>query len=271
MKKFAIAPIALVLTACGGETVFNAPADDMKACIVGNWSYDGDTVSNSIGTVYDQNYTFFSDGTYRHEYRFDIHYVVALNYWLEDTSQPFLEKGLVRRTGGWDYQNGLFYTRSMSGKTVFAETEEEALEQLKWTDLTPGVAISDPNARDVNAVSAHCDEQYFSDLVLKLTNESPLTYIGQFNQAEQIYIPASAETTELILLDDGTGTYKTTRGPRPVEPEERMYALEYSYNGNKIEGVYYDESRETESELEFIDVGPVLLWGPDLDYYIRKP
>lgn len=270
MKKLALASITLVLTACGGETVFNAPAEDMQACVIGTWSNTGSLPSDANARIYSETYTYFADGTFQRELLADIDFNLSLALWLSDTSQPFMNYAVQRTTGGWAVQDGKLYTRINDFNWGRGNTEEDALADLPWSELDNASPIADLNYYNVDAFSTHCDQEYLARFAMKVINESPLTYRSESQSKAQTYLPSSKGFNELTLFSDGTGTLERSTDYRSGDDFYRFYNITYSYSGNMIDVEYSEEGSQEVTTREYTDYGPVIIDGSNHPIFVRQ-
>lgn len=266
VKKLALTSITLVLTACGGETVFNAPSEDMQACVAGTWSNTGRLPADSNAEIYSEVYTYFADGTFQRELLADVNYDLAIALWLSDTSEPFVNNAVQRTTGGWAVQDGKLYTRVNDFDWGFGNTEEDALADLPWSELDNASPIADLTYSNVDASSTHCDEEYLAKFAMKVVNETPLTYRSE----SQSKASTNTEFGELTLFNDGTGTLERSVDSLAGNEFYRFYNITYSYSGNVIDVEYSEEGSEEIKTREYTDYGPVIKDGTNHAIFVRQ-
>jgi hypothetical protein len=269
MKKVLSASLALALTGCGGETIFNTEAEDMQACIVGTWNNEGNIHSEQYTDAYAEFYAYNEDGTFQYEKRAKLDYNLILLELLVGVERPVPKYQVIRKVGRWVYQDDMFYTQTTDHVGSLAATEEEALNEYPWDTLYRGVPIDDVTYDQVSGTTLHCDEEYLAKYAMKLVNENPLTYRSEAQYAVQPKLSAGTEFSELVFNSDGTGTYERVTQGVYTNDYYKFYDMTYSYIGNIIRIVYADDDGEDTTRL-FTYYGPIIKDGTDHPLYVRQ-
>ncbi|WP_300426538.1 hypothetical protein [uncultured Thalassolituus sp.] len=265
MKKLALTSLAILFSGCGADTLFNEPTTDMQSCVVGNWSNEGKLPEDT----YEENYTFFADGTMQHEKRYEIPYL--LGYVMKGAQElDYIPRyNIVRETGAWEYREGLFYIATQYEKNAIGRTEADALASV--SAVTPvGVPLaSSPAGTEIKGSYTHCDEEFFKTGVMKKIQENPLTYRYYSERVSRSFALYDSGFDNLTLLPDGTGTYASAHIPATGETSSWEYPIEYSYQGYTINTIYTPCVDCEPVEDQFIDHGYVLT-VPGTSYFVRK-
>jgi len=268
MKKVVPVSLAIALTGCGGETIFNPEAEDMQACIAGTWNNEGNIYSEQYTEAYAESYVYSEDGTFQYEKRAKLDYDLILLELLVGVERPVPKYQVIRKVGRWVYQDNMFYTRVTDHVGALEATEEEALNEYPWDTLYYGTPIDDVTYDQVSGTTLHCDEEYLAKYAMKPVNETPLTYRSEAQYAEQPNLSAGTGFSELVFNSDGTGTYERVTEGVYSKDYYNFYEMTYSYIGNIIRVVYEDDGEDTTRLFTYY--GPVIKDGTDHPLYVRQ-
>jgi hypothetical protein len=274
MKKSITALVTLTLSACGGEEYFNSPAEDLGACIVGDWqkvnlSYP----TNSVTSSYMQDGSYFRETITDFETSAVTSFLnIIISIFYSTPPEDGFRYSVALEKGHWSAEGSLFRHYDIAKVKSLGNDIDLALEEAySLIELEPET----PNT-SLNMYTTHCDElnSTQNDLsVYALSSESPLTYTNRWEKYNSQGTPLGYTEETIVLKDNGRASrvLKTLDPVFPYLNIEVEYDFNYQYSNDRITLTPCTQSSECPqpgtNELSFYDRSSAIL--DSKSYFVR--